>query len=195
MADKLAVRDGCTSVLALLLQRPVRTQAALECVLLHDLAIIVHDYIMPHQPWDMGSIDIDNPGYIGHGELFALMFDIRILEGACYAGHIDLVKMALAKEPKLKTATDFPRCMEAACHGGHTDIVQLLADMTPISMYWACYGGNLEIVDLGIARGDTDWNYGLWGACNGRQHDMINYMIKCGATLCYGCSKSIKRHL
>ncbi len=46
----------------------------------------------------------------------------------------------------------------------------------------ACKGGHRDIVDLMIKNGATDWNGGLGGACRGGHRDLVDLMIKNGAT-------------
>ncbi len=48
-------------------------------------------------------------------------------------------------------------------------------------LYGACEGGHLNIVNLMIEKGASDWNWGLNGACIKGSLDIINLMIEMGA--------------
>ncbi len=52
-------------------------------------------------------------------------------------------------------------------------------------LYRACEGGHMDIVELMIERGATNWNWGLYGACEGGHMDIVKLMIERGATGCY----------
>ncbi len=45
----------------------------------------------------------------------------------------------------------------------------------------ACICSN-KIMDCAISKGDTYWNSGLYGACQGGNRDLVNLMIAKGAT-------------
>ncbi len=49
-------------------------------------------------------------------------------------------------------------------------------------LFSACKGGHHDIVDLMIKNGATDWDYGLEGACCCGHRDLVDLMIKNGAT-------------
>jgi len=56
------------------------------------------------------------------------------------------------------------------------------------ALYYSCVGGYIEIIELAIRYCDTnfsyytDWNSGLCGACYNGNMDIVNLMIKKGAT-------------
>ena len=48
-------------------------------------------------------------------------------------------------------------------------------------LYGACEGGNKDLVILMIKNGAGDWNRGLKSACRGGHKDLVSFMIEKGA--------------
>ncbi len=48
-------------------------------------------------------------------------------------------------------------------------------------LYGACEGGNMDVVKLMVEKGATWWDHGLFYACKGGNMDIIKLMIKKGA--------------
>lgn len=48
-------------------------------------------------------------------------------------------------------------------------------------LYGACISGNMEMIEYLIKRGATDWNKGLYGGCMGNHNFVVNRMIELGA--------------
>ena len=61
-------------------------------------------------------------------------------------------------------------------------------------LYGACQGGHESLVHLLIKCGANDWNGGLHGACQGGHESLVHLLIKCGATECFYCHRSIADH-
>lgn len=75
----------------------------------------------------------------------------------------------------------------AAKCGDHTALALLLTkpftiDDLNCGLGGACKGGHREIVDLMIKMGATDWNWGLQCACEDDHREIVNLMIKKGVT-------------
>ena len=51
------------------------------------------------------------------------------------------------------------------------------------------------LLKLMIEKGATNWDGGLYGACQGGHLDLAKLMIQKGATECNWCKKSIEEHL
>jgi hypothetical protein len=54
--------------------------------------------------------------------------------------------------------------------------------------------GDLDRVNISFNKNVMDMNYGLSGACQGGNHEVIKFMIAHGATQCIFCKKSISMH-
>jgi ankyrin repeat protein len=50
-----------------------------------------------------------------------------------------------------------------------------------LGLNYACQNGQLEIVNLMIKKGATNWNWGISGACQNGQLKIVNLMIEKGA--------------
>jgi len=46
-----------------------------------------------------------------------------------------------------------------------------------------------------IEKGAYNWNWGLYDACKNDYIDIVKLMIDKGATECWNCHKSMKKHL
>lgn len=131
------------------------------------------------------------------------------LYGACRGGHRELVELMLEKDAGcLRKSAIF------AGIGGHREIVELMLEkhagrlrkgaiitdigkycgITNITeimseyevdinriLYGACRGGHHELVELLIKRGATRWNLGMLGACEGGHRDLVERMLILGA--------------
>ena len=105
---------------------------------------------------------------------------VGVLEGAAYSGNEDLFDLALSRS----AIVNFDRALERACRGGQLLMVEQLIDLGADSkdaFSCACEKDHRQIVDLFLNKGyDPDW--GLEAACRGRQHEVVKYLIKRGAT-------------
>lgn len=78
------------------------------------------------------------------------------LQGACYGGSLELVKLVFEN-------TNFLKC--------HFDN----------GMACACFSGHFHIIQYMIEKGANNWNFGLKYACKGKNFEIAKFMIKCGA--------------
>jgi len=56
------------------------------------------------------------------------------------------------------------------------------ADNWNYGLEGACYGRNRELANYMIEKGADDWDGGLEGACYGGNRELADYMIEKGAT-------------
>ncbi len=127
----------------------------------------------------------------------------KAFKGACFGGHLNIVKLMIERG-----ANEWNNGLFEACYGGHLNVVNLMiekgADDWNYGLSGACYNGHLNIVKLMISKGADEWNDGLFEACRGESwydefsgddhFNIINLMIDKGATKCVNCGKSMKDH-
>lgn len=107
------------------------------------------------------------------------------LKGACYGGHMDIVKFLIEKGAK-----NYSYGAYGACYGGYYDVVKYLIDLGADDFPWlfvsACQGGNLDIVKLiyetaeskksGVTTNDLE--IGLHCVCCHGYDDIAKYIIE-----------------
>jgi hypothetical protein len=124
------------------------------------------------------------------------------LYGACWGGHIHLVKYMKERITNsynyiynVRDHRDIAKYtlagpehndgLFAACYGGHIDIVKYMielgADNYDSGLYAACLCGHKHIIKFMIEIGANDYNFGLNGACRSGKIDVVKYLIKLGA--------------
>lgn len=113
------------------------------------------------------------------------------LTQACVGGHIDIVKLLIAKDPTMNLNNGLIH----ACGNGHIDLARFLikegADELDASFREACYCGSIEIVKLLIDLGVNDWTSGLFNACISGSIEIINLMLSNGANPCASLERCI----
>ncbi len=104
------------------------------------------------------------------------------LLGACFGGHIRLVKLAIKQG-----ATDYNGGLRNACMSGHSDIVYFMLDKGANSynngLSEACYSGHIKLVELMISKGANTFNDGLVRASEKYHKEISKLMIVKGADI------------
>ncbi len=83
-------------------------------------------------------------------------------------------------------------CIEGASTGGHRDMVEYILPFLKntisdwhfiinSSLQKAAKGGHTNVIELLIRNGETDWNFGLFGALEGNQRKLAYFFIEKGA--------------
>jgi hypothetical protein len=80
------------------------------------------------------------------------------LRGACAGGHVALFRLAL--EHCSHTETDYDWVLQCAVKSGNRQIIDTVIDLNPA----------------------PDWDFGLYGACDGNHPDLVEYFLAKGAT-------------
>lgn len=105
------------------------------------------------------------------------------LLGACFGGHMDLVKRLIEHFDKEDT---FDEALTAAAAGGHRAIVDLLiglgAGNHKGALFAACENGHLELAEHLVNTGVSP-DEGLDGACCGGNIEIARRMIALGAKI------------
>lgn len=124
---------------------------------------------------------------------------------ACEGGHFELARFLMEK--KVITIRGYNKGLIKAGLNGHLELVKLMIEGIPggpradcnfnCAFYYACKGGYLEIVKylnliLINQNRAIDYDWGLWGACEGCHIEIALFLIKSGATdfngaLIYAC--------
>lgn len=104
---------------------------------------------------------------------------------ASYAGDIGLVKKIMKNHPEdFKYSDSLYIPLMFAAIGNHKDIIELMiqkgADIN-YGLRGAAESGNLELVNYMIKQGADDWDMGLIGASSGGNLELVKLMINKGA--------------
>lgn len=114
--------------------------------------------------------------------------------GACYGGHIEIVKFMISKG-----ATDYAAGLFAACTGDgdedyacknvmkYVEIIKLMvtygASNFEMILKYACLCGNIELAQLAIENGAVDFERGLVTACKNGSAEIVRLIIKHGTRI------------
>lgn len=66
----------------------------------------------------------------------------------------------------------------------NTDLISIIKDIKELNecdtLFHACKYANMEVINILIKKGNTGWDYGLWGACKGGHMSIVLLMIQNG---------------
>jgi len=132
------------------------------------------------------------PGY-DHGSILrdVITYDCMLYYACKYARrdliqHLIEVKNAWVREPdETDCSWIWSGGVIGACEGDHFDIVQKMFEYganEDVGLNYACQWGRHDIVQFMLKKGATDYSTALCSACTGGQMDLVQLMIKKGVT-------------
>lgn len=135
---------------------------------------------------DLGELDSAQLSLFGHINLIKRSKHLNeCLMGACVGGQRSVIDLVISLG-----ANDFIMALVCACNGGHKNIVQMIMDISlhktctvgyNDGLYGACRGKQLDLIEWMIELGADNLNYGLGGACDGGHMDIAVMMVELGA--------------